>query len=143
LCSAGDGNNQSDHRPEESRATAVRRILVVEDESLIASFLVELLDDLHYEVAGPATSAANALRVAEQTRPHLALVDIGLTGRTDGVAVAVDLRKRFDVPTIFLSGTADPTVIERAKSADPVTFIHKPFAVEEIEAALKEAFAAD
>ncbi len=118
-----------------------RRILVVEDETLIALYLIELLSDLEYDVSGPAASASRALRLAEEVRPDLALVDIGLTGRADGIAIALELRERFDIPTIFLSGTSDPATVSRAKLAAPVDFIHKPFAAGQLEAALKGAFA--
>ncbi len=114
---------------------------MVEDETLIALYLVELLADLDYDVFGPAASAVRALRLAEDVRPDLALVDIGLTGRADGIAIAVELRDRLGIPTIFLSGTSDPATIKRAKLAAPVDFIHKPFAAGQLEAALKGAFA--
>ncbi len=137
---AGDGKSTGGEVPAEAGANA-RRILIVEDETLIALYLVELLADLNYDVSGPAASAARAMRIAEDRRPDLALIDIGLAGRADGIQIAHDLRDRFGVPTIFLSGTSDPATIHRARSAAPVDFIHKPFAADQLEAALKGAFA--
>lgn len=140
MGSTGDDRADGTAGPPAQEAAA-RRILIVEDEILIALYLAELLVDLDYHVSGPVSSAAKALRLAEEARPDLALIDIGLTGRTDGIAIALDLRDRFGIPTIFLSGTADPATISRAKSAAPVDFIHKPFAADQLEAALKGAFA--
>ena len=102
-------------------------ILIVEDEALIASCIEEFLGGSGYHVAGIASSAREALSLAAGSHPSLALVDIRLTGSMDGVDLACLLRARFDVPTIFLSGLIDTATIERARAAQPLGFLHKPF----------------
>jgi DNA-binding NarL/FixJ family response regulator len=102
-------------------------ILIVEDEPLIASLIGAVLAELGYRVVGAASSGAEALALASRSRPSLALVDIRLSGPTDGIEVACALRERFAVPAIFLSGVADPATVERAERARPAGFLAKPF----------------
>jgi two-component system, response regulator PdtaR len=102
-------------------------ILIVEDEALVASYIKDVLEESGFAVAGIASSSREALSLAEQYRPTLALVDIRLAGPTDGIDVARRLDEEFAVPTIFLSGVVDPEVEERARALRPLGFLHKPF----------------
>lgn len=79
------------------------RVLVVEDETIVAMYLTDMLEELSYEVCGVAANAADALKIAERERPALALVDIGLAGPQDGIETAQALRERFAVGSIFMS----------------------------------------
>lgn len=117
------------------------RVLVVEDEALVAMFLTDVLEDLHYEVCGVAASAADALTIAERERPALALVDINLAGAEDGIATACTLRERFSVGSIFMSGATDPELMERAERAQPHGFLHKPYDADQLKGALEAVFA--
>ena len=102
-------------------------ILIVEDEPLIASYICEVLEGAGFTVAGAASSAPEALTLAEQTRPRLALIDIGLPGEMDGIALAQKLREQFAVPAIFLSGLGDAQTVARSDVARPLGFLNKPF----------------
>jgi DNA-binding response OmpR family regulator len=102
-------------------------ILVVEDEALVASYICEVLAESGFAVAGVASTGAEALSLAAATRPCLALVDIRLAGPMDGVEVARLLRERFAVPAIFLSGLGDAATMARARCAQPLGFLKKPF----------------
>lgn len=102
-------------------------VLVVEDDALVASYIGEVLQGSGYHIAGVAASAREALSLAAENHPALALVDIRLTGPIDGIELACLLRERFGVPAIFLSGEADPATVERARSARPLSFLAKPF----------------
>src|SRR5690349_22429742 len=82
-------------------------ILIVEDEALVASYIEEVLAESGFRVAGVAASGPEALSLAEETQPRLALVDIRLTGPIDGIELACVLRQKFGIPSIFLSGLAD------------------------------------
>jgi len=115
------------------------RVLVVEDEALVAMFLSDVLEDLQYEVCGVASSAADALMIAERERPTLALVDINLAGAEDGITTACTLRERFSVGSIFMSGDSDPAVMERAKTAQPHGFLHKPYDTAQLKGVLEAA----
>lgn len=115
-------------------------ILVVEDEELLSLHLSDMLEDLGYDVVGTAATGQAALRAATRliaTPPDLALVDVGLKGAMDGVDVAIELR-RLGVPTLFLTGAWDPAIGDRARAAEPLGHLEKPYT----EAALQRALAA-
>jgi len=102
-------------------------ILIVEDEALIASYIEEVLGESGFRVAGIAASAPEALSLAAEAHPSMALVDIRLTGPIDGIELACQLRQKFAVPAIFLTGLIDTETIERARAAQPLGFLPKPF----------------
>jgi two-component system, response regulator PdtaR len=108
-------------------------ILVVEDEALIALVLELALSLAGHEVLGPAATEDEALRLAEAGHPELALIDITLRDRDDGVRLARTLKERWDVPCLFMSGL----VIEaRAASDIALGLIGKPYDPDEVVAAV-------
>jgi CheY-like chemotaxis protein len=117
------------------------RILVVEDEALVSSYIAEVLVTLEFAVIGCASSGPEAIGLAERDLPDLALVDIHLSGPMDGIEVAQLLRERFDVPSIFLSGIRDDQTIERARAAGPLGFLQKPFLPSQVFDVIDRAFA--
>lgn len=118
-------------------------VLIVEDETLIASFIDTMLGIAGFRVVGIAGSGPEALALAAETRPALALVDIRLRGQLDGTELACLLRDRLAVPSIFLSGLLDRDILRRANAARPLGFIAKPFSPSQvfntIDRALREA----
>jgi two-component system, response regulator PdtaR len=127
----------SDHDAQASPAGA--RILVVEDEWLVAMEIESVLAAAGYRVIGPTGRAAEAVRLAERERPDLALMDIRLGRGDDGVAVAHELRERFDVPSLYASAHADPATVERARVARPAGWLPKPFSQDQLLAAVADA----
>lgn len=117
-------------------------ILVIEDEALIATYITEVLVESGFAVAGVASSGPEALSLADDMQPRLALVDIRLAGSMDGVEIARLLRERFAVPTIFLSGMTDAATLERARSAQPLGFLRKPFRPSQVFNAIERALKA-
>ena len=101
-------------------------ILIVEDEAVTAADLHDELLAQGYEVAGVADNAQAALRLAEETRPDLVLMDINLAGSVDGVLTASGMRG-MEIPVIFLTAHYDEATLARAKKASPVGYITKPF----------------
>lgn len=122
-----------------ARTAAAARILIVEDEALIASYIQEVLEESGFIVAGIASSGVEALSLADAGAPDLALVDIKLAGPMDGIEVARLMHSRFNVRSIFLTGIADPDTLERAKNAGPVGFLEKPFRPSQVFNALERA----
>ncbi len=124
-------------------ASAVARyhILIVDDELWAALDMEWVVRKLRHEVVGPAATAEEAIELAEQARPDLVLMDIRLADDSDGVAAAVEIRQRFDIPSLFVSAHGDPVTRKPAIAARPSGFIEKPFTPESlalaIEAALK------
>ena len=114
-------------------------ILIVEDEALVASYIEEVLAESGYRVAGVAASGPEALSLAEEARPQLALVDIRLTGPIDGIELACALRQKFAIPAIFLSGLADDATTRRAEIAEPLGFLRKPFRPSQVFNAIERA----
>jgi DNA-binding NarL/FixJ family response regulator len=115
------------------------RLLIVEDDVLLASAVQELLRDSGFEVVGTAGSAAAAVSLAKDQNPQLALIDICLVGPIDGIELACRLRDEYRIPTIFLSGLTDPEVRERALIADPLGFIRKPYRASQVYNAIEQA----
>ena len=114
-------------------------ILVVEDDALIASHIGMVLDEAGYGITGIVGSGPEALSLAAEKSPTLVLIDILIAGPIDGIELACALRERFDVPAIFLSGIIDQGVMERARAARPLGFLHKPFRPSQLFNAIEHA----
>jgi PAS domain S-box-containing protein len=115
------------------------RLLVVEDESVVTLELVQRLNGMGYSVAGSTDSGAESVRMAEELRPDLVLMDIKLHGKMDGIEAAGEIRKRFEIPVIFLTAYTDRETIERAKAGAPFGYLHKPFEDREIYTTIEMA----
>ncbi|MEM0995788.1 MAG: response regulator [Bacteroidota bacterium] len=111
---------------------SAERILIVEDEALIADHLAVCLEDLGYEIAGIADNGAEALTLISAALPDLCLIDIHLQGPLDGVDVAQELRRMHDIPFIFVTSNADRRTLERVKRTEPAGFILKPYTPEDL-----------
>lgn len=118
-------------------SSADPKILVVEDESITAQHLKQLLTRLGYQVVGVAASGAAALQAAERDLPHLMLADIRLQGNVDGIQVAEQFEKRWGVPTIFLTALADTETLRRAQVIEPYGYLVKPFSADDLHAAIE------
>jgi PAS domain S-box-containing protein len=118
---------------------SLTKILIVEDEWLVAQGIKESLVDLGYEVVGMAVSGAQTLQVAAEQQPDLVLMDILLQGDMDGIEVAEHLRQQFGIPVVFLTAYADSTTLARAKVVEPYGYILKPFEVRELHSAIEIA----
>jgi two-component system, response regulator PdtaR len=106
------------------------RILIVEDDFLIALELENRLIDAGFEVTGIAITAGEALSMATLERPALAIMDIRLADRTDGVEAATELFNAFGIRSIFASAHADAKTRERAALASPIGWVQKPYPAE-------------
>ncbi|MBW4471341.1 MAG: response regulator [Stenomitos rutilans HA7619-LM2] len=117
------------------------RILVVEDEILIAREIEGCLCQLGYEVVGLATKATTALRQIAEAQPDLVLLDIRLKGDLDGISVAEQMHDRFQIPFIYLTAYVDDETLERAKLTHPSGYILKPFKQNDLRVAVEIALA--
>ncbi len=115
------------------------RILIVEDERITAEDLRDILTDLGYTVTASVSSGAEAIARAEETAPDLALMDIRIKGQMDGTETARILRERFNIPVIYLTAHADSATVARAKDAEPLGYITKPFQEAELHASIEIA----
>ncbi|MFN7916387.1 MAG: PAS domain S-box protein [Vicinamibacterales bacterium] len=103
------------------------RILIVEDEGIIARDIQRQLLDLGYDPVDVAVDGEEAVDSARQHRPQLVLMDIHLAGTMDGIEAATIIRRELEIPCVFLTAYATTEVVERAKQADPSGYIIKPF----------------
>jgi len=103
------------------------KILVVEDEIVIADNICEILEGLGYEVVEPVINYTEAVEALEIEKPDLVLLDIQLAGSKDGIDLAWRIKEDFDIPFIFLTSNADPRTVGRAKELSPPAYLVKPF----------------
>lgn len=115
------------------------KILVVEDERIIAKDIQNSLENLGYIVLGVAASGEEALKKVEELRPDMAIIDIVLEGETDGIEVATEFQSRFNIPVIYLTAHEDDNTLERAKITEPFGYITKPFEEKELRIAIRMA----
>ncbi|MEX0745238.1 MAG: response regulator [Phycisphaeraceae bacterium] len=103
------------------------RILIVEDEQLVAQDLRVTLERQRYEITATVPSAEDAFQCVQADRPDLVLMDIQLQGEMDGIQAAEILRANHDLPVIYLTAHGDKHTLERAKVTEPFGYILKPF----------------
>ena len=107
-------------------------ILIVEDEHIVVLDIQNSLENNDFVVVGQADRGEDAVKKAGELRPDLILMDIGLKGEMDGIEAATQIRKLFNLPVIFLTAFGNPTTVERARLAEPLGFISKPFEEQEL-----------
>lgn len=113
------------------------KILVVEDEAIIAEDLKFSLMELGYGVVGTCSSYEEAMAHIEQERPDFLILDIIIDGPRDGIALAADVGMKFDIPFIFLTSHADKATVKRAASVKPNGYLLKPFRQNELYSAIE------
>jgi two-component system, response regulator PdtaR len=115
-------------------------VLVVEDEVIVAENLRVTLSDMGYTVTDTACSSSEALEAVEKNQPDLILMDIVLEGSEhDGIETARRIRKRHDIPVVFVTAYADDETLERVKVIEPFAYILKPFNERELYSAIELA----
>lgn len=103
------------------------RILIVEDEFLIAMCIGDELTDAGHDVVGVAADYAGAVDLARRHRPDMAVVDVRLASARDGIEVALTLREELGIPCLLATGSDHPANIARAAAADPLGWLSKPY----------------
>jgi PAS domain S-box-containing protein len=115
------------------------RILIAEDDRVVARDIAEHLVGLGYAVAGVTHSGEESVRLAEELRPELVLMDIRLEGPTDGIEAAQRIRDRSQLPVVFLTAYADEETLRRAKVTEPFGYVLKPFEDRELRTVIEMA----
>ena len=113
------------------------RILVVEDEAIVALHLKQQLIKLGYDVPNVAASGAQAIAQAHESRPDLILMDINIQGDIDGIETAQQFPEEMQVPVIYLTAYADEKTLERARSTRPYGYLVKPYSERELHATIQ------
>ena len=108
------------------------KILIVEDEKIIALDLQRRLERFGYTVVGMASEGETAVELARQAGPDIVLMDIYLAGTMDGIDAAGIIRNQLGLPVIFLTAYTDERTLERAKEVEPYGYILKPLKEREL-----------
>ena len=113
-----------------SAVATCRRILIVEDDYFVGALLEQHLRDAGFQVIGIAMTADEAVRFAERERPDLAVMDVRLAGGRDGIDAAIELRSRYNIPSLFATAHGDAATQTRAEKARPAGWLTKPYSAQ-------------
>ncbi len=115
------------------------KILIVEDEGIVAMHIQNSLKTLGYNVVGIASSGEEAIEMAKKYRPDMVLMDIVLKGMIDGIEAADQIRNNFNIPAVFLTAYGDESTLNRAKITEPFGYLLKPFKERDLHIAIEIA----
>lgn len=115
------------------------RVLIVEDEVLIAEDIADSLNAIDYQVAGVAYSSEKALEFLKKAHPDIVLLDIQIKGSMNGIELAHLINQDYRLPFIFLTSFADKNTVESAKKTMPYGYVVKPFSEKELFTSLEVA----
>jgi DNA-binding NarL/FixJ family response regulator len=119
------------------------RVLIVEDEMLLALDLEDMLTDAGHSVVGQASDMPQAIALAEKMEGGIdvAIMDVNLARGSNGVETAAVLRQRWNIPSLFVSGNLDEDTRTRASQWQPLGFVGKPYSEREVLTAISAAAA--
>jgi CheY-like chemotaxis protein len=120
------------------------KILIVEDENIIAFDIRVMLEDLGYMVSAIVSSGEESIREASKKKPDLVLMDIKLKGNIDGVSAGQEIFKQFRIPIVYLTAYSDPATIKRInneRNGNSTTVINKPFDQGELQTVISSTLA--
>ena len=115
------------------------KILIVEDDDIIARVEDWRLKNLGYTVCGRATNGAEAMELVVNKKPDVVLMDINIKGDIDGIETARMIKKGFNIPVIYVTSHSDGATLVRAKETKPDGFILKPFEDNDLRIAIEFA----
>lgn len=115
------------------------KILVVEDEIIIADNICKTLQSLEYDVLEPALNYSEAIQTIEKEKPDIAILDIQLSGKKTGIDLAKKINDIYRFPFIFLSANADLNTVKKAKEVNPYAYLVKPFSKNELFTSIEVA----
>ncbi|HHS12392.1 MAG TPA: response regulator [bacterium] len=118
---------------------AKNRLVIVEDEIIVAEDLAGTLTRQGYEIIGHASTGPEALRYCQVLHPDLVLMDIVLKGMMTGIDTAQRIKEEFDIPVIYVTAYADEKTLEQAKTTGPFGYILKPFTERELKSTIEMA----
>ncbi|AFZ43781.1 response regulator receiver protein [Halothece sp. PCC 7418] len=119
------------------------KILIVEDELIIAKSLARQLEKFMYEVVGIVSTGEKALAKIESDPPDLVLMDIVIAGEMDGIETAQKIQERFQIPVIYLTAYSDEETLKRVQESGSYGYILKPYKQREVHAAIMMALSRD
>lgn len=115
------------------------KILIVEDEPLIAEDIKECLENIDYEVVAVTYNMKDALDVLENNSPDFVLLDINLGNNTDGITIAEKINEKYKIPFIYLTSYSAKTILDQVKHTLPMGYVVKPFAESDLYSSIEIA----
>jgi DNA-binding response OmpR family regulator len=113
------------------------KILIVEDERIIAMDIQDRLIRWGYDVPEIAASGKEAINKTERVHPHLVLMDIKLQGDMDGIETAKKIQAKYDIPILYVTAYAEEPTMKRVKETEPCGIILKPFGERELHTTIE------
>lgn len=117
----------------------MERILIVEDDSIIALTIQGRLKQFGYEVVGRASTGDDAIKKAKELQPDLVLMDIHIKGPIDGIQTAETVYGIYNIPVVYLTAYSDEKTLERAQKTSPFGYVVKPFNDETLRTTIRMA----
>jgi DNA-binding NarL/FixJ family response regulator len=115
-----------------------RRVLIVEDDFLVAGEVEYVLEEAGFDVIGPAATAEDAIRLAADTKPDLVIMDVRLAGPSDGIEAATQIYHELGIRSLFASAHSDGHTVARGKAANPLGWVAKPYSPASLLAEINE-----
>ncbi|MCB0402531.1 MAG: response regulator [Flavobacteriales bacterium] len=116
------------------------KVLIVEDEVLVAEEIAADLEDYGFEITGIAISSEECLNAVAENKPQIILMDIQIRGDQDGIETAKHIQQNANIPVIYLTANTDTTTVSRALKTAPHAFISKPYNKRDLAIAIEIAF---
>ncbi len=116
------------------------KILIVEDEVLIAQCLKMDLELMGFDVCDSVASGEEAIIKAKENNPDVILMDINLAGELDGIEAATEIVKYKNIPIMFCTGYGNKELVDRAQKIKPVAFLRKPIIITEVQTFINSIF---
>jgi DNA-binding response OmpR family regulator len=115
------------------------KVLIVEDEAIVAMELEIELSENGYEVVGKAMNGLQAIQIAKMKEPNIILMDINLKGEMDGIEASRELLRHFSIPILFVSASSDNATMIRVNQIPGSSFLAKPFTIIELSEKIESA----
>ena len=115
------------------------KILIVEDERIVAFDIKSSLELFDYDVTGIASNGIDALKLIEENKPDIVLMDIGLKGDLDGIEITKKINEKYQISVIYLTAFEDEKTFQRAKETSFADYLIKPFEDEQLENSIQKA----
>ena len=121
----------------------MEKILVVEDDTIIALTIQGRLKEFGYEVVGRASTGEDAIKKVKEFQPDLVLMDIHIKGPIDGIQTAETVYGFYNIPVVYLTAYSDEKTLERAQKTSPFGYVVKPFSDDTLRTTIKMAILKD
>jgi CheY-like chemotaxis protein len=120
-----------------------RSVLIVEDEMVLAMSMESVVENMEFRVTGTAISGKEAIKLVEEDRPSLVLMDVTLDGEMDGIEAASQIIERFNIPVIFVTGYSDEITLKRLDAVKHCGALQKPVDEYTLRMSVKNALGKD